>query len=305
MRHLIFLLSLFWLLCSPAVASGDVHLILSEDAAAYQTVANSFRAGIGPRQSVKVWTLANINAAQVRELTRGSGLVVPVGVKATRFVAANHVGQAPVLALMIPRATSESLKWPAALSRKKISAIFIDQPPERSLALVEAAFPAARNVGLVISLENEAVAKALAKEAARRNLRLNAETITSSEALPSALRRVLSESDVLLLVPDAIAINAGNAQNVLLTTYRFRIPVVGFSQGLTKAGAVVSVYSSPAQIGLQGGQSALRLDEFGELPSPRHARENSLAFNPHVARSLGLVLPDEAEIRRKLESKND
>lgn len=285
--------------------AGVVHLILSEDAAAYQEVASAFRAGIGPRQSVKVWTLADLGIAQVQNLTRGSDLVVPVGVKATRFVAAHHAGLAPVLALMIPRATSESLKWPAGLARKKVSAVFIDQPPERSLALVEAAFPAARNVGLVVSSENETVAKALAKEAARRNLRLNVEIVAAPEALPSALRSVLSESDVLLLVPDAIAINASNAQNVLLTTYRFRIPVVGFSQGLTKAGAVASVYSSPAQIGLQGGQSALRLDEVGELPLPRHARENSLAFNPHVARSLGVVLPDEAEIRRKLESKND
>jgi ABC-type uncharacterized transport system substrate-binding protein len=304
LRRIVFL-SLFCLLCSPAGAAGVAHLILSEDAAAYQEVANAFRTGIGPQQNVKVLSLADVGVAQVQSLTRGSDLVVPVGVKATRFVAAHHAGQAPVLALMIPRATSESLKWPAGLARKKISAVFIDQPPERSLALVEAAFPAARNVGLVISSENEAVAKALAREAARRNLRLHVETVTAPEALSSALRRVLSESDVLLLVPDAIAINAGNAQNVLLTTYRFRIPVIGFSQGLTKAGAVASVYSSPAQIGLQGGQSALRLDEVGELPSPRHARESSLAFNPHVARSLGLVLPDDAEIRRKLESKND
>ncbi len=304
MLHRIFFLSLF-LLYSPAAVAGVVHLILSQDAPAYQEVANAFRAGIGLQQNVKVSTLADLDIAQVQSLTRGSDLVVPVGVKATRFVAAHHAGQAPVLALMIPRATSESLKWPAGLARKKISAVFIDQPPERSLALVEAAFPAARNVGLVISSENEAVAKALAREAARRNLRLNVETVTAPEALSSALRRVLSESDVLLLVPDAIAINAGNAQNVLLTTYRFRIPVIGFSQGLTKAGAIASVYSSPAQIGMQGGQSALRLYEVGELPSPSHARENSIAFNSHVARSLGLALPDEADIRRKLESKND
>ncbi len=305
MPRWIFLCCLFWSLASPASAENVVHLILSEDAAAYQEVANSFRAGIGPRLNVKVWTLADIDVAQVRNLTGGSDLVVPVGVKATRFVAAQHAGQAPVLALMIPRATSEKLKWPAGMSRKKISAVFIDQPPERSLTLVEAAFPAARNVGLVISSENEAVAKALAREAARRNLRLTVETITGPEALPSALRRVLAESDVLLLVPDAVAINASNAQNVLLTTYRFRIPVVGFSQGLTKAGAVVSVYSSPAQIGLQGAQFAARLVEMGELPVPRHARESSFAFNSYVARSLGVVLPSEAEIRRKLESKND
>jgi ABC-type uncharacterized transport system substrate-binding protein len=301
----IFLLALFCLLGPSVAVAGVAHLILSEDAAAYQEVASSFRAGFGPRQSVKVWMLAELGIDQVQNLTRGNDLVVPVGVKAARFVAAHHAGQAPVLALMIPRAASESLKWPAGLARKKISAVFIDQPPERSLALIEAAFPAARDVGLVISSENEAVAKSLAKEAARRNLGLHVETVTAPEALPSALRRVLSDSDVLLLVPDAIAINAGNAQNVLLTTYRFRIPVVGFSQGLTKAGAVASVYSSPAQIGVQGGQAALRLHETGELPSPRHARENSLAFNPHVARSLGLVLPSEADIRRQLESKND
>ena len=289
----------------PASANAVAHLILSDDAAAYQEVAASFRTGIGLQHDVKVWKLADLGIAQVQMLTRGSDLVVPVGVKAARFVAEHHAGQAPVLSLMIPRAASENLKWPAGLARKKISAVFIDQPPERSLALVEAAFPTALNVGLVVSTENEAVAKALAKEATRRNLRLNVETVAAPEALPSALRRVLSESDVLLLVPDAIAINASNAKNVLLTTYRFRIPVVGFSQGLTKAGAVVSVYSSPAQIGLQGGQSALRLDEVGELPIPHHAKENSIAFNPHVARSLGLVLPDEASIRRKLESKID
>lgn len=305
MLRRILLLSFFCLLGSSAAVAGVAHLILSEDAAAYREVANAFRAGIGPRQSVKVWTLAELGVAQVQNLTRGSDLVVPVGVKATRFVAAHHAGQAPVLALMIPRAASESLKWPAGLARKKISAVYIDQPPERSLALVEAAFPTARNVGLVVSSENERVATALAKEAARRNLGLHVETVAAPEALPAALRNVLSDSDVLLLVPDAIAINASNAQNVLLTTYRFRIPVVGFSHGLTKAGAVASVYSSPAQIGLQGGQAALRLHEVGELPSPRHAREHSLAFNPHVARSLGVVLPDEADIRHQLESAND
>jgi putative tryptophan/tyrosine transport system substrate-binding protein len=296
---------LFCLLCSAAGASGVVHLILSDDGPAYQEVVSAFRAGIGPQRSVKVWLLAEFDDVRMQGLTRGNDLVAPVGVKATRFVAEHHAGRAPVLALMIPRATSEKVKWPAGLARKHVSAVFIDQPPERSLALVEAVFPNARRVGLVVSPENDGLSKTLVKVATQRNLRLNVATISGPEELPSALRRVLSESDVLLLVPDSIAINAGNAQNVLLTTYRFRIPVVGFSQGLAKAGAVVSVYSSPTQIGLQGGQFALRLDDVGELPAPRHAREYSIAFNPHVVRSLGLVLPNEADIRGKLESIKD
>jgi len=115
------------------------------------------------------------------------------------------------------------------------------------------------------------------------------------------LREILPEVDVLLLVPDGIAFHAGNARNVLLTTYRYRVPVVGFSQGLSKAGAVAAVYSSPEQIGRQGARMAMRWrPESGDLPPPQHADEFSISFNPYVARSLGIVLPDAAETGRKL-----
>lgn len=299
-----FLLCLIGLVFSPARADDVVHLILSGSGDAYQEVADAFRTG-SRNASVKVWSMADLDAGQVQTLTRASDLVAPVGVKAARFVSEHHSGRAPVLMLMIPRAASEKLSWPANLPRKTVSAVFIDQPPSRSLALVAAAFPTARRVGLVISPENAAVAKLLVQESPRHGLSLNVEVVNSADAVSPALRRVLADSDVLLLVPDAIAINAGNAQNVLLTTYRFRTPVVGFSQGLSKAGAVASVYSSPEQIGLQGAQFANRLFDGGELPQQQHANEFSISFNQHVARSLGVVLQNETDIRRKLGTRGE
>jgi ABC-type uncharacterized transport system substrate-binding protein len=244
--------------------------------------------------------LSEITGGQIQALTRGGDLVVPVGVKAARQVAENHVGQAPVLALMIPRAVGEKLACPAGLGRKKISFAYIDQPVSRSLGLIAEAFPSASRVGVVISPENSGLAKPLLQEASRRQWTLNLENVDAADEVAGALRRVLADSDVLLLVPDALVINAANAQNVLLTTYRYRVPVVGFSQGLTKAGAVASLYSSPAQIGRQGAQMATRWLEAGELPPPQPAAEFSLSVNRHVARSLGVTSPDEAELRRKL-----
>lgn len=304
MRRLL-LFCLFWLVLRPAGAEDVIHLILSDNGAAYQEASDAFRAEIGSRATIKVWVLPELGAEQVQILSRSTGLLTPVGVKAARFIAEHHIGQAPVLALMIPRAASEKLEWPSGLGRRKVSSIYIDQPPSRTLGLVEAAFPAARRVGLVISPENTAVVKELGKEAAQRNLKLTVDTINSADDVAPALRRVLQDSDVLLLVPDAMAINAGNAQNVLMTTYRFRTPVIGFSQGLSKAGAVASVYSTPRQIGQQGAQFALRLQDTGELPPPQHASEFSVGFNTHVARSLGLALPNEAEIRRKLGARRE
>jgi len=300
MSRRFFLLFLGWLVLAPAWAEDVIHLILSDQGGAYQEAAEAFRAGIGQRQAIKVWSLADLSASQVQGITRTADLIVPVGVKAARFIAEHHAGQAAVLSLMIPRAVSEKLQWPSSLGRRKVSAVFIDQPPSRSIGLAEAAFPAARRVGLLISAENAGIGKLLLQESARRNLRLNVETVDTADDVAPALRRVLPESDLLLLVPDAIAINAGNAQNVLLTTYRFRVPVLGFSQGLSKAGAVASVYSSPAQIGSQGALMATRWLQGGELPPPQHAGEFSIAFNSHVARSLGVLLPNEDDIRRKL-----
>jgi len=291
---------------APVWGAGMVQLVASEEGGAYREAVDSFRAAFASQRPVKTWTLTELDGRQIRALTGENNLIVPIGLKAARAVAEQHAGQAAVLTLMIPRVSGERLNWPAGLSRRKISYVYIDQPAGRSLGLVEAAFPAARRVGLVVSAENADTVKTLQQEAARRRVDLNVEMVASPEEVAPALRGVLPESDVLLLVPDALAMHAGNAQNVLLTTYRYRVPAIGFSAGLSRAGAVVSVFSSPAQIGRQGALMASRWKpESGELPPAQHADDFSVVFNTYVARSLGVVLPDLGEVRRKLGARED
>ncbi|MDD5388853.1 MAG: ABC transporter substrate binding protein [Gallionellaceae bacterium] len=296
------LLLMGWLLLPfNAGADGQLHLLLSDSGGAYQEAAEAFRAAYGQRRPVRTWTLDEVGPQQVREWSGENDLIVPIGLAAAHLVADNHVGQAAVLTIMIPSVSAERLSWPAVLPRRKISYVYIDQPSSRSLGLVDAAFSQAKRVGLVVSTENAGNVKLLRQEAARRHLKLNIETVARSEEVASALRNVLPESDVLLLLPDSLAIHAGNAKNVLLTTYRYRVPVVGFSRGLSRAGAVAAVYSSPAQIGRQGARMALRWKpEAGDLPPAQHADEFSVDFNPYVARSLGVVLPDLDDVRRKV-----
>jgi len=294
------LLCLMGLLAWPAAAECVIHLILSGSAPAYQEAAEAFRGELGPRCSVRMWSVPDLAPTELQQLARGADLVMPVGLGAARLIAEQHGVLAPTLSLMLPRAAGERLYPPVASGRRRASFVYIDQPSRRSLGLIEAAFPNARRVGMLVSPENAAVARSLGQEAARRRLALNLESVDSADDVAPALRRILAESDVLLLVPDTVAINAANARNVLMATYRQRVPVVGFSQGLSKAGAVASAYSSPAQIGRQGARMAARWLEGGELPPPQAAAEFSVDFNRHVARSLGITLPDEDEIRRGL-----
>lgn len=291
-----------WLLSScVAVAEGQLHLLLSDSGAAYQEAAEAFRAAFGQRRPVHTWVLGEVGTQQVRVWSGENDLIIPIGLAATHLVADNHAGQAAVLSLMVPRVSAERLNWSSALPRRKTAYVYIDQPASRYLDLVEATFAQAKRVGLVVSRENADNVKLLQQEASRRRLKLNLETVARADEVASALRNVLPESEVLLLLPDFLTFHAGNAQNVLLTTYRYRVPVLGFSRGLSKAGAVAAVYSTPAQIGRQGARMASRWKpESGDLPSSQHADEFSVDFNPYVARSLGVVLPDLGEVRRKL-----
>ena len=152
----------------------------------------------------------------------------------------------------------------------------------------------------MVSTGNRASLRPFQQEAERRRLVLSQESIAAGTEVVPALRRLLPNVDVLLLLPDALVVNLNNVQQVLLTTYRYRVPVIGFSPGLVKAGAVVAVYSTPAQIGRQGGALASQWLDGEDLPAPQHCNEFSVDINRHVARSLELSLPDTEEIAKRL-----
>ena len=290
----------------PAWGDGTVQLIASEEGGAYREAAEAFRAAFGAVHPLRSWQLAQLDGAQLRALSGEHDLIVAIGLRAARTLALHYGGQAAVLTLMLPRASAERLLWPVGVPRRKVSHVYIDQPASRTLGLVVAAFPQARRVALVVSSENAEAVKSLQQDAARRRLSLNLNTVAQADEVAPALREVLPDSDVLLLLPDSISIHAGNVQNVLLTTYRHRVPVVGFSPGLAKAGAVAAVSSSPAQIGRQGGLMALHWKpESGDLPASRDSDAFSVVFNPQVARSLGVILPDLAQVRKLLGAEED
>lgn len=294
--------ALFWLSFATAVmANGTLALLLSERGPAYDEVAEAFLARLDDTRGVRVVHADDLDAREMQTLIRETGLLVPVGSRATRLVA-EHVGRnAAVLALMVPRSAFEAENWPAALPRRRLSAVFIDQPPARSLALIERLLPQARQVAVLYTQRVQANLAALQQEAGRRRVALRAHEIEHAGEVANGLRQILPGADVLLLLPDAQVVNANNVQHLLLTTYRYRVPVIGFSQGLVRAGAIAAVYSTPAQIGAQGGDIARqwRMGE-GDLPPPTHCKEFSIAFNTTVARSLGITLPDEAAVRQQM-----
>jgi putative tryptophan/tyrosine transport system substrate-binding protein len=102
------------------------------------------------------------------------------------------------------------------------------------------------------------------------------------------MQQIMSRPAVLLAVPDREIFNSHTIQNILLTSYRQRSPVVGFSPAYVRAGALLALYATPSQIGKQAADAIASVLDGGRLPPPSHSHEYEVGVNLTVARSLGI-----------------
>lgn len=298
----LFLLLITWLFQPFPLWAKGIQVVLSESDGAYEEVSRAFLAGLGAGREVTVRKLSDLQPEQAKTLSSGEDLIVPVGTRAARFFAENHVGHADVLALLVPKSTIDRSGLPDSHGKGHFSFVYIDQPLERSLSLVRVLLPRAQRIGVVLSRFSGISPDVLIQEAEQRGFSVSLSRVAEAEEVGHAVRRVLGSSDALLLVPDTVVVSNASLHSILLASYRQRVPVVGFSPGLVKSGAIAAVFSSPEQIGKEGSVMAKRWLATGVLPESRAASQFSVDLNVHVARSLGLALPSERDVEKEIEA---
>lgn len=288
-----------------AAAATRIWMALSEQGGPYEEAAAAVRAGMEGS--------AELRSEPWQYLWERKGekpdLIVTVGVAALdgtlERLAARDAGwsQVPVLAILVPQAVFEARRAHPAASGRSFGAVVLDQPLGRQLALIKRALPDRVRVGVVPGAQTRALLPQLEREARSRGLQLvKGPEVRAPEDIYPALREVLVEADVVLALPDPAIYNANTLQNILLATYRARVPLVAFSSAYVKAGALLALYSTPAQVA-RTAVDVLRQWQAGQgLATLQRPREFTAAVNPRVAESLHFRIDDEAvliaELRR-------
>lgn len=289
---------------SAQAAAARVAVVLSADSAPYQEVYQVIRAYLDdtPQETIRVYA-ASLTPTSLND-TR---LAVAVGVGAAEALAALPE-RPPVLAILVPRAwyLKSGRARLSSGNRRSQSAIYLDQPFERQALLIRLAFPDVRRVGVLLSPEQSNVLGELEEALRAQRLSLVHATVTADEHLITPLESVLAEADLLLALPDPLVFNRNTAQSLFLTSYRYRDPVLGYSRSLTRAGALLSLHSSPAQIGRQAAEWIGNALQGGavHLPPPAYPSYFSVSINDQVARSLGFTLPSETDLEKRLAGVN-
>jgi ABC-type uncharacterized transport system substrate-binding protein len=265
-------------------AAQVVWLALSGQGGPYDETVESIRSDL-QRNGTQI----ELEVRPWQEFARLDGrpprLVVTIGVSAMRGLL-NSGLRAPLLATLVPRTAYASL----ARSGLQHSAVWLDQPAERQFELLRLALPSRQRVAVVFGPESRIQEEEILRAARERKLTVFSARTTGSDQMWTALQPVIDGTDVLLALADPQVYNGGTVHTVLTTTYRRGIPVIAFSQAFARAGALLALYSTPAQIGSQVG-AIIRATLAGQpLPPPQGPREFSIGVNTNVAHSFGIQL---------------
>jgi len=294
----ILLLSSAIVLPASAMAQAEtliVRVVLSDDSPPYRQFSAALNKTLAASK-------ADVNVIESQSGSNAdTGLVIAVGMKATESTIVSSA--APVLGVMIPRMGYEVLLESHSIHHqtKATSAIYLDQPWNRQLDFIRTALPGHRKIGLLHSPDAHIDFASLRKSAAARGLSLTAQPVQSAETLAAVLEGILNENDLLLAIPDSAIYNSNNVRNILLTSYRYKVPLIGISQAYVNAGALGAIFSTPEQLAEQTAGVIVSFIRNKQLPEPQYPVSFSIALNQQVARSLGIVLSSPEDIRRHMD----
>ena len=302
LRPLRFLLLTLWLglfagACTCAATS--VVIVSSERSAAYveamEALVSELERGGLSRYDMLQLSVAELSAAG----PLSPKLYVALGTEAAQWLAKTEQ-RVPVLCTLLPRASFERVLLSSGRkSSPQFSALFLDQPLGRQLELIRLALPTVQRIGVLWGGESHTQAAALRVQAQTRGMELREASVERESSVFSGLKRVLEEADVLLAVPDPQVYNSSSIQNILLTSFRAKVPLVAFSPAYVRAGALLAVHVTPAQMGLQAASIARGVLQGKALPpTPLYSQDFTVTVNDHVARSLGLTLDARALMTR-------
>jgi putative ABC transport system substrate-binding protein len=227
----------------------------------------------------------------------GRTLLISVGVTAARQAADSGL---PTLNTLITRHNFDLLRKQYG---GPVSAIYLDQPMKRQLQLVKMALPTRHKLTVLVGRESQAMVSELSQQSQQLDLELRVINVDADSDIDKLFGHELLGEDTLLLLPDPDVVNRRTVKPLVLGSYRQGLPLIGYSQALVKAGALMAVHSSVPV--LQQQAQAVVQDYFSHnvLAAPRYATDYEVSINYQLARALKITLPSEGNLKRALREK--
>lgn len=197
---------------------------------------------------------------------------------------------APLVSLFSSRQAFERA-LDRASSGTAATAIYAEPAPEQQMKLIASIYKRPVTVGVLLSAQSAHMEPLFRRSAASSALNLEAAQVDPGASLTRSLNR-LADATVLLIFPDSALFSPTSLRELLESSYRRRLPVIGFSAAMVAAGTLASAFTDIDDTVLQLA-SVIEQLAVGRLPAPRYPAFWRTVINDNVARSLDVAIDED------------
>lgn len=260
----------------------DAAVVFRSGSEAYDAaVAGIRQAMAGAACSVQYIDLADPASEKIATaLASSQKLVVAVGIGACERFKEAGAG----LRLLPSVVLRGDLK---ACGARRAGAIYADVPVVTVLEHLHELFPQKLRVGLIHRPSSPALDAGTLARIQQIGYVLSIELCPGPEKLLSAFSSLKGRVDFVIAEPDAELYNNATIKPLVLAAIDARLPIVGFSAGFVRAGALLGVYPDFHDLGCQTGELMQQLLLDKGHATETGARKVTVAINPRIARLIG------------------
>lgn len=292
-----------------ATAPPIIAVVLSRDLPAYREALRGFEeilAGAGVKYKLHEFTDDGAGAAPgalvERVRAKRPTLVFTVGSAATNRASA-EISDVPIVFSMVLSSAGNRSLQELRRAHPNLTGATMEIPLQVQFTKLKELLPGVRRIGV---LYNPEVSGPLVEQAAATvrelDLDLVALPVTSEADVLERAGTLAGSVDALWSVADGTVFSEQGLRRILLETLRNRIPFIGLSPAIVKAGALLSFSTDYRDLGRQAGEQSLKIlsgADTAQIPTavPRNLQ---LTINLNTARQIQVQIPDEVRLRAEL-----
>jgi putative tryptophan/tyrosine transport system substrate-binding protein len=273
-----------------AEKSGTILIVSNSSDEPYQQATTGFKSQFSVSSKLKFIELSLTQAkAGEYDLSRNKpDLIYTLGAESVQW-ASLQTTTTPIIATLV-------VKDDIFKKTKNVTGIRLAYPLNIQFQWLKKFFSPQKTVAILYNPQENAASIEAAQQISQQNgFKLNPIAVRSPKELPFALEQLSSSIDILFAIPDETVMSVNTAKEVLLASFRNKVPLVGLSDNWVKSGAFYALSWDYEDIGRQCATIAQKVmtgTAISALP-PENPRKIAYTINTKIADHMNLDIPAE------------
>ena len=291
----------FYAWASPILADivgSHILIVINSNDTPYQEAVTGFKKQLSLNGAIKFTELAipqaqPPSAKQIDSIK--PDLVFALGNEATKW-ASQQTSSIPIVVTMV-------LKDDVFRQSPNITGVSLAYSLNTQFQWLKKFFPQQKSVAVLYNPgENAATLREVTQVSQQNGFKLTSIAVDTPKQLPIALERLASNVELLFAIPDETVMSVNTAKEVLLASFRNKVPLIGLSDNWVKSGAFYALSWDYEDLGGQSGAMAKKILAGTPVRSipPENPRKVAYTINTKIAEHMNMEIPEDLLKKAKM-----